>query len=857
MLQGEDGALWVFGGFGDGLADASMYKLDVESKKWTAVQRSAVSPDSRSAHAMVAVHGDLYLYGGTTQTGSVSKELWRFSIWTLAWSRVPIKAGAELLGGLYGHGMASVQGTATVYMFGGEMGGSGSRTNDLWCFSVDDKPLEWVRLETNWQGIAWETRPRATQYHSMSAVGDDIYIFGGESDPLPPSPPGVSEYSSEMWKFSTRRKEWEQVQRATGSLWPSKRKGAAVGVMGQFLFVHGGWFEMGPPAESALGDLWRFATLSQEWALLDGHLGITRPSGRGFHGIAGLGSSFYLLGGFYMTATPAGGTKESFDQQLWRLTVPCTSGGVAVTGGSRSSVNNSCNATSGYAWSQLDSSGSGAHLQKPSARNGHALAALGSDVYLYGGNITSNTPAPGDSQAPLSYSNELWRLSGDTYSWTLLASTGAQPSGRDGHSLVVVEGDIFLFGGQTDAGLSGELWRLVTSSLTWTQHSVGTAPSARCQHASAAIGTDMYVHGGHTDVGSSDELWHFSVTSLTWTLLQISGNKPSARFGHSMSAVGNFLIVLGGDNGFSAKSYESSDEGFYLVPWRFATVNSTWARLDNSAVDRLFPVHTRPFARSKHAMATSGADIYVHGGCSAGDNRRPCNVQNSYQECWVFSTVTMDWTLMNPKAVGTPGARFLHAMVVNSDGKLHLHGGVHQINPMNSGNSDELVVRQGTRRTFTWPTYGLSSFTQIFDEDTVQPDQHGTSHWPCSPTGSAHRGGCSWEGEPFASHLQADWALSLCSQPFLPCSLQVVGPGTIRRHAEGMIECLARHGCQGVSLRGVTLTCQEPYALLHVFLSSVAGLLSSSLASHVPLPPPAMPSLLRPWFCDWHYALYE
>ena len=116
-------------------------------------------------------------------------------------SWLPVLLSAPLFGGLYGHGMASVQGTATVYMFGGESGNSGTRTNDLWCFFVDNKPLDWVRLETNLQGIAWETRPRATQYHSMSAVGDDIYIFGGEMDRIPP---GASEYSNEMWKFSTR-----------------------------------------------------------------------------------------------------------------------------------------------------------------------------------------------------------------------------------------------------------------------------------------------------------------------------------------------------------------------------------------------------------------------------------------------------------------------------------------------------------------------------------------------------------------------------------------------------------------------------------------------------------------------------
>ena len=793
----------MFGGTGAGPPDATTYKLDVEAKKWTAMSHSFPAPSGRYAHAMVPVHGEFYLYGGRTQLGSASKEFWRFSTWTLAWSSVPTAAGKEQPGGLYGHGMAAASGSGEVYMFGGQSGPH-ARSNELWCFLVEKAPQEWVRLSSNRQGQAWGTRPGAMSYHSMSAVGaDSIWIFGGESDSPPPAAPSASAYSNELWKFATEQREWEQVQGVESS-WPTKRKGAAVAAIGQFLFLHGGSDESG----AALGDLWRFATLTRQWTLLDSYLGGTRPSDRSFHGIAGVGSSFYILGGSYLAATPSGMPKESYDQQLWRLILPCTSGGRAVTSAdSHSDVTISCHATSGYSWGQLDSSGSGAMVQKPSARNGHVLASVGSDVWLHGGNITSTETSPAQPLGLVGYSSELWRLSGETYSWTLLAFAGSQPSGREGHSLAVVGSDLFLFGGQTDAGLSAELWRLTTSSLTWTLLSVGTTPSARYQHTSAAVGSHVYVHGGYTGSGSSDELWQFSVSGLAWTLLQVSGTKPSARYSHTMSAVGAFLFVFGGDNGFSAKSYEYSDEGYYLVPWQFSTENGTWAQLDNSAVDGLFPEHTRPFSRSKHATATSGTDIYIHGGCAAGDDKKPCNIHNSYQECWIFSTVTRDWSLMDPKSVGTPGTRFLHAMVADSQGNLYLHGGVYQMNPMKSGNSDELVVRQGTRRSFPWPTHGLSSFTQIFDEDTVHPDQHGASDWPCTPTGSTNTGGCPWEGAPFESRLKPDWALSLCSEAYLPCSLQIVGPGTIRRHAEGKIECLAGKGCKGVTMSGVTLTC--------------------------------------------------
>ena len=78
---------------------------------------------------------------------------------------------------------------------------------------------------------------------------------------------------------------------------------------------------------------------------------------------------------------------------------------------------------------------------KPSERRGHATAA-GPDgsLYVFGG---------GDG----SYNNELYKLDLDTKEWHLITPRGSvRPSTRFGHAMAVVGSDLFVFGGASDSG---------------------------------------------------------------------------------------------------------------------------------------------------------------------------------------------------------------------------------------------------------------------------------------------------------------------------------------------------------------------------------------------------------------------
>ena len=85
-----------------------------------------------------------------------------------------------------------------------------------------------------------------------------------------------------------------------------------------------------------------------------------------------------------------------------------------------------------------------------------------------------------------------------------------------------------------------------------------------------------------------------------------------------------------------------------------------------------------------------------------------------------------------------------------------------------------------------WPYLGLLSLTRIYDYDVVLLNE-GVADW--------------------------DWQVNLCSETFLPCSLTVVGDsvasGSIRRHLDSRITCEASSGCTAVSLKHVTMACND------------------------------------------------
>lgn len=143
--------------------------------------------------------------------------------------------------------------------------------------------------------------------------------------------------------------------------------------------------------------------------------------------------------------------------------------------------------------------------------------------YRLGPDQGPDTP-PGELFGPTNYENDLWSLSLDDFTWTLLAPDGPLPSPRDNVPAFVDpgRGGLVIFGGQSFDALNSDLWFYSLAANRWTQ--VALAPGSPLPPArvgavyfvrETATAFELYLHAGATSDGGAstflNDLWR-----LTW-----------------------------------------------------------------------------------------------------------------------------------------------------------------------------------------------------------------------------------------------------------------------------------------------------------------------------------------------------
>ncbi|CAM9246405.1 unnamed protein product [Ectocarpus sp. 6 AP-2014] len=102
------------------------------------------------------------------------------------------------------------------------------------------------------------------------------------------------------------------------------------------------------------------------------------------------------------------------------------------------------------------------------------------------------------------------------------------PSPRSGHTMVVIGGKVYMFGGISAKPLCSS----ATVGSTALGDTAGGANTEDC------MGGDSF----------SAELWEFNPSTSVWTevLVNVDGDAPPARDGHTASVVGSKMVVFGG-----------------------------------------------------------------------------------------------------------------------------------------------------------------------------------------------------------------------------------------------------------------------------------------------------------------------
>lgn len=208
----------------------------------------------------------------------------------------------------------------------------------------------------------------------------------------------------------------------------------------------------------------------------------------------------------------------------------------------------------------------------PVAMFGMAVAAVGTKLYLFGGNLESNKVC-----------DTIYVFDTETNILTELDTV--LPKANCKLSVAVIGTKIYLIGGYSDAN-SIHIFDTETNTI------IDTIPNSHGGVATGVgvIGTKIYLFGGNSDKISVFDTETNVITPLSTKL-------PKVMEGHQTGVVGSNIYILGGHN------YSTALTSIYV----FDTTDNSLTELDT----------TLPSPHTYSGCSVYGTDIYLFGGYSA------------------------------------------------------------------------------------------------------------------------------------------------------------------------------------------------------------------------------------------------
>lgn len=277
------------------------------------------------------------------------------------------------------------------------------------------------------------------------------------------------------------------------------------------------------------------------------------PSGRGGHTATRVGNRVFVFGGCYLDY---GCFNDMYTLEGTNMT-----------------------------WTKVAATG-----QVPIPRMGHTATRVGHQILVFGGStedgalddmyifntdtnswlkpaVSGNAPSAREEHSAVRANNKIFFYGGLAPDGTILGDlhvfdaefnlwfnnppmTGQLPTPRSGHSAVMYENRMFVFGGHSTDGTLNELRILDTQLMSWFSPTVsGTIPKPRQDHAAVMVGYKMIVYGGcsYPDRVCNNDAVGLNVVTGKWAPLDSLGSTPSAREGHTLERLDqNRVVMIGG-----------------------------------------------------------------------------------------------------------------------------------------------------------------------------------------------------------------------------------------------------------------------------------------------------------------------
>lgn len=296
------------------------------------------SPFPRYGHVVPTVSttpaGDMYIFGGLVRDAA-RNDLYIVSSKDI--SATLVQTGGEVPSPRVGHAAALVSNVMIVW--GGDTRQDASQPQDDGLYLLNLVSREWSHVST------YGTGPVGRYGHAATMVGSRFFVFGGQVD---------TQFMNDLWSFDLNslrtRAQWELCEPTTAER-PPERTGHVCVTFGEKVFVFGG-----TDGQYHYNDTWSYDTNTHQWSELT-CIGFI-PSPREGHSAALVDDVIYVFGGRGVDG------KDLGDLAAFKI--------------------------SNQRWYMFQNMG-----PSPSSRSGHAMASVGTRVFVLGGeSITTKSEDP-------------------------------------------------------------------------------------------------------------------------------------------------------------------------------------------------------------------------------------------------------------------------------------------------------------------------------------------------------------------------------------------------------------------------------------------------------------------------------
>eukprot|EP01133_Synstelium_polycarpum_P018253 gene18253-21842_t len=183
----------------------------------------------------------------------------------------------------------------------------------------------------------------------------------------------------------------------------------------------------------------------------------------------------------------------------------------------------------------------------PVSRTNHASVTVGSKVYIFGGNNN-------DEHGHYQVLDDLHVLDTETMTWTQPEVTGDKPCARSGHCMTAIGDKLYLFGGGIWNETNGwtdkfnDIHVLDTTTNHWVRPATTGDIHTSTFAISFAVGRFLFIFGGGSKPRHCvmNDIYILDTESFQWTVPSIEEPRPPARDMGTACVAGTDVYFMGG-----------------------------------------------------------------------------------------------------------------------------------------------------------------------------------------------------------------------------------------------------------------------------------------------------------------------